>query len=244
MEPERTASDWLELIAAATKPSKRPSPWPACGAKLRGPRAGRTCKAAGCGVGGRCALHGGVPSSRPRGMATPRRFVLFANLLDEHESRRWSWHAVPLDVFEGLSLVARLHPDAESMPFEIAESMRARGKRNVGRFGQAVKWPQPLGFRVVRRLAERGRVAFVAFSDANQRAVLRAQREHVAKGQPPRDMQRVDGEAFARALALAGTTRRGAAKIGPDQPPASAGTGERQAQVVLSTSAPASGDGG
>lgn len=33
---------------------------PKCGAKCRGPRAGRTCEAPGIGRGGRCRRHGGA----------------------------------------------------------------------------------------------------------------------------------------------------------------------------------------
>lgn len=204
MERERTAADWLAMIAAVVRP-ERNSAWPACGAKLRGPRAGRTCRAAGCGLGGRCYLHGGVPGHRPRGMSDPRSFVLFAGGSDE--ASRWSFWAVPLDIFERLPPESQRFPDAEDMPLEIAEVMRSDGTR-VGRFGARVRWPAILGFRIVKRLAERGRVAFVIFSDADRLAVLRAQRERAPEGQPPTRVVRVDGEAFARAMAQAGQTPR------------------------------------
>jgi hypothetical protein len=204
------ASDWdagalLALFESATKPDRRAPAWPACGARLRGERAGRTCRAAGCGVGGRCHLHGGVPSSRPKGAVGPRRFVLFSNIIDRLKSpRRWFFWAVPVDVFEALSPVAQRYPDAESMPGDVADLMRARGSHGVGRFERGVHWPAPLGFRVVKRLAERGRVAYVLFSDADRRAVLRAQRERVPEGQPPTCTQRIDGAAFAQAMSRAG----------------------------------------
>jgi hypothetical protein len=210
----------LELIESATKPGRR-SDWPACGAKLRGPRAGRICQAAGSGVGGRCHLHGGVPSKRPKGVTEPRRFVLFSNI-DWRAPDRWFFWAVPADLFEQLPPATRHYPDAESMPSEIAEVMRARGSHGVDRFGAGVRWPQAFGFRIVKRLAERGRVAFVIFSDANRRAVLRAQRERVPEGQPPTRTQRVDGEAFARAMAQAGQ-RLNAPKLPATRVPRGAG---------------------
>jgi hypothetical protein len=123
-------------------------------------------------------------------------FVLFSNI-NRPAPRRWQFWAVPIDVFDRLPPDVQRYPDAESI---TAALWSDRGRRGV----HWKAWPQPFGFRIVRRLAERGRVAFVIFSDADRRAVLRAQREHVPEGQPPTRTQRVDGAAFARAMSQAG----------------------------------------
>jgi hypothetical protein len=49
--------------------------WGRCGARTRGTRAHRTCRAAGCGFGRRCALHGGLGLGALWGAAPTHRPV-------------------------------------------------------------------------------------------------------------------------------------------------------------------------
>lgn len=160
--------------------------WPACGARLRGERAGRTCRAAGCGFGGRCILHGGVRVGAPwRGQAKAsprplRKFVLVTvgldsvgELLDsDRNKRRWQSHAIPLDLAERIPLATLMRGVS---PGTLARNLVRAGVRH----DIASKWPQPLGYRIVLRLAERGKIAFALLVAA--RDIKRAGRARVGE---------------------------------------------------------------
>lgn len=190
--------------------------WPLCGARTRGERAGRTCKAAGCGFGGRCLLHGGACSGT-RGV----RLVLFSSQ-GEHVAlpARWAWWAVPSNLWELLPLDVQSNPEASAVAVALARAVSAPNRR------KAWRWPQELGFRVVKRLAERGRLAFVLVHETNPKALGWAMQEGVFDRDRSR-FRRVDGrlerrhvhriepEAFTQALARSGHDWR----RGPKSPP-------------------------
>jgi hypothetical protein len=181
--------------------------WARCGARTRGERSGRPCRAAGCGFGRRCALHGGlrvgalwrgqaVASKRP-----PRRFVLITSGFDlvtegfERKRRqpRWMVWALPEDL-------AELLPTAVlAAPADVGYIQVLLERRGVRR-DVAVRWPQPLGFRIVRRLAERGRIAFALVVAAKD--LIRTGRVRVPKYNS--SAYRIEPDEIHRALCAAG----------------------------------------
>lgn len=158
--------------------------WPRCGATTRGERQGRTCRASGSGFGGRCAIHGGlsVPAAW-RGLSSRahrrrRKFILISSGLDVITDvtssarcrRRWSVWAIPEDL--AALLPAGLLELGPEIGYIRAALELAGVRRDVAR-----RWPQPLGFRVVRRLSQRGCIAFAVVSasrDVRRLARVRA----------------------------------------------------------------------
>lgn len=120
--------------------------WARCAAKTR---KGHPCRAAGAGIGGRCLLHGGL--TYPRWTRPPEPFLLF-----EVDGSRWL--AVP----EGL---------ADAVPGKLTLASVQDCSKLGGR-----AWPQALGFRIVKRLSQAGRIARVEVSgQRNGRAWLTAE---------------------------------------------------------------------
>jgi len=180
--------------------------WPKCGARTRGSRAGRTCQADGSGVGGRCMQHGGALSSYPLGFSRVgprerRQLVLISAtegcvsdwvLAAPRERSAWSIWAVPLDLVERLD---RRIPLCGADPGFISAALEASG---VAR-GTARRWPQRLGYRVVLRLAERGRIAFGLFHGLDLRRAAR-----VRVSPTGTSLRRVDADQLLVALRAAG----------------------------------------
>lgn len=180
--------------------------WPRCGAKTRGKRAGRTCLAAGCSVGGRCWVHGtNLGHSTIEGHT--RRLVLlssgdYGSAIDlaaarPRERRRWQLWGIPDDLF------CRLPLEIFERGFdrgEVWERLRAAGVY------KPTTWPQALGFRTVKNLLERGRVAYGLFRDT--RDIQRATRVHVGQVNLARlayPLVRVGPVELLEALRAAGT---------------------------------------
>lgn len=176
--------DLLELlrepapeVPRRTKPGSR-NLFPACGARTRTNPPDR-CKAPGSGIGGRCRHHGGLAVGKPhgstRGPRPKRQLVLFSGcdeLIDEafaerRERRQWFIWALPHDLYEKL-------PDSifrsQIEPGYVSVLLHGAGVPRTS----ATSWPQKLGFRIVRLLAERGRIAFAVM--AARRDLKRATR--------------------------------------------------------------------
>jgi hypothetical protein len=112
---------------------------------------------------------------------------------NRRRDRPWMMWALPED------LAAVLPPAALAAAAEVGYIqvlLEASGvRRDVAR-----RWPQPLGFRIVCRLAERGRIAFalvVAPRDLVRAGRLRA-------GKYNARAQRIEADALRRALGAAG----------------------------------------
>ncbi len=183
--------------------------WERCNARTRGKAGQREpgrCKASGQGVGGRCHHHGGMALGAPMGCRRTerkrlRQLVLFTGsfeLLPEKRSAvgprsRWVLLAIPLDLYERLPRNApRLHGDAAY----LQATLERRGvPRKV-----ATCWPQPLGYRIALKLAQRGRVAFVEVSGRSDSR--RAARARVNRFDPK--TRRLDPHEFLPALLTAG----------------------------------------
>jgi hypothetical protein len=185
--------------------------WGRCGARTRGARSGRTCRASGCGFGRRCALHGGLrvgalwrgkASSEPR---PTRRFVLITSgadivstaFHDKRDQRVWRLWALPED------LAALLPPAVLAASAEIGYVQTILVQCGVRR-DVARNWPQALGYRIVLRLAERGRVAFALVT--GQKDVMRAGR--VRSTMRAAAVHRIEPDQLLQALRAAGTAVR------------------------------------
>jgi hypothetical protein len=183
--------------------------WGRCGARTRGARLGRTCRASGCGFGRRCAMHGGLRVGalwRGMSIAAPRptrRFVLItscADILsdafdDKQGKRSWKMWAVPEDL-AALLPVAVLAMAAE-IGYIQTVLVQCGVRRDVAR-----KWPQALGYRIVLRLAERGRIAFGVVSTPKD--AMRVGRIRVRKCDA--GVHRIESRQILQALQAAGTT--------------------------------------
>lgn len=181
--------------------------WPRCGARCRGERAGRTCRAAGCGFGGRCWLHGGaltgVPTGSKHGCPAPaRKVVVFSAapgcitdwvLADVRQRHAWSMWAMPAELF------ARLEQADE--PLTVADAAFVADALVRGGVGRdvAALWPQKIGFNVLLKLAERGRVAFALLHGRDLRRATRARVGHQSTR-----MRRVEADELLAALRAAG----------------------------------------
>jgi hypothetical protein len=112
---------------------------------------------------------------------------------DRCTRRRWHLMAIPLDLYE------RLAPsdveggvDSAYLAFRLEE---VGVPRKI-----AQKWPQRLGYRVILRLAERGRIAFAVLSD--RRDLKRAAR--VSVGRYHEAASRIEPDKVLEALRAAG----------------------------------------
>lgn len=178
--------------------------WPPCGARLRGPRAGRTCRAPGSGFSGRCLQHGGALRSAPVGSNArgKRQVVLFtgfaASIVDEllrphGEHYSWGLWAIPLDLIEHLpSPEIIVGADAAF----VSELVRTSGvSRHIAR-----RWPARIGYRVIKRLLERGQVAYALL--AGKRDLRRATRKREPASRAT--VRRVESDELLAALRATG----------------------------------------
>lgn len=175
-------------------PEAPPMPFPRCGARNRN---GSPCQASGAGVGGRCPNHGG--------MAVPGTLVLFSGADDwtaelffsRAEQRRWRMMALPQDLFDLLGTAMLLWADDAA---HVSWLLTERGVRR----DRARRWPQQLGYRVVLKLAQRGRIAFGVFDD--ELAVKRAARRRLSLQERRRFAAvTVEGAEILRCLLATGT---------------------------------------
>jgi hypothetical protein len=157
--------------------------WPRCDARTRGKPGRRKpgrCQAAGLGIGGRCHFHGGMALGAPhrKGTAKPpaaRQLVLLTTWFElvgdigrKVPRTPWCVMALPMDLFQVLPEAA--HDAVHDAAYVQAELEEQGVLRKV-----ATRWPQPLGYRVALKLAQRGRIAFAIISGrADARRLSRA----------------------------------------------------------------------
>jgi hypothetical protein len=160
-------------------------------------------------------LHGGLRVGalwRGKAKAAPRplrRFVLISSgadilseVFDEKGSqRRWMVWALPED------LAALLAPAFLAAGPDIGY-IQTRLEHQGVRRDIARRWPQPLGFRIVRRLAERGRIAYALLR--GRRELVRSRRVRV-QGHDTR-AHRIGPDELLRALQAAGLPPEKAAR--------------------------------
>jgi hypothetical protein len=130
---------------------------------------------------------------------------------------------VPLSIWEQLPPDVQANPDSATMAPLVTQALNDQGRR----LARAARlWPQELGFRVVKRLAERGRVAFVLVHETNREALGWAMQKgvrdrnrsrlHRVDGRlERRHIHRVEPDVFAAVVARAGHDWR----RGPKSPP-------------------------
>jgi hypothetical protein len=117
------------------------------------------------------------------------------------ERRRWRMMALPLDLFMLLGLSNVMGADDAG---HLSGLLEDRGVRR----DRARRWPQQLGYRVVLKLAQRGRIAFGVFDD--DRAVKRATRRRLSSPERQRFQPvRVEGDEILRCLLAAGKRMNG-----------------------------------
>jgi hypothetical protein len=120
---------------------------------------------------------------------------------NRRRDRPWTMWALPEDLADTLS------PAVLAAAADIGYIQMLLEERGVRR-DVARRWPQPLGFRIVCRLAERGRIAFALV--VAPRDLMRAGRLRAGKDKPR--AQRIEADALLRAFGAAG---RRTAEIAP-----------------------------
>jgi hypothetical protein len=142
---------------------------------------------------------GGRSNASPR---AKRRFVLISSGVDlisevteeGANERPWMMWALPED------LAALLPPTILEAAAEIGYIQTLLETLGVRR-DVATRWPQPLGFRIVSRLAERGRVAFalmVAPKDVKRAGRVRVPKHNACA-------RRIEADEIRWALRAAGS---------------------------------------
>jgi hypothetical protein len=177
--------------------------WSRCGAKTR---LGMPCRAAGAGFGGRCGNHGGLSSGPARSHATlvvlsgDDDLASIARAVGEPRERQpWQLAVVPCWITRQLDELSLVSPGPCAQALRGRTFLTASGRRIRG---LEKRWPKLVGFRILLRLLERGRIEYGIFTERFAHELLN--RERLRFERLDAGMTRIEPTALLAALRAAG----------------------------------------
>lgn len=206
----------IEVRAARAQPTRR---WLPCGARTRSSRA---CLAAGSGFGGRCGNHGGLSTGPGRRGATlvvlsgDDDLAPFTPVIGERRRREpWRLAVIPSRLAQGLGELSLVSagPCAQALREGIFLTEKGRRIRGLDQ-----RWPKLVGFRILLRLLERGRIEYGIFTERFVHELLN--RERLPIERLDAGMMRMEPAALLAALRAVGQPMKKRPKPERDHRPA------------------------